>query len=252
MICIRPLSIKYRKSKWTMWFGSTLTSFQILLIMGMVPGNFGGFIDQIHNSAFNEFRKYFWMNPTHLWSESFVQESRIMPLGKFEVSNYYSSPLIENFIEVIFFALATLVGFVGCGHTDKDNANSHMRIGASISFMIPLTLSSVSCIIKCFFINNWDGFTIFSLLLSFVLMIYFTSEIINNLTGCSDSNLSEEDYFFRAFDLDELNLKEDRPSNFIQSSLNFIFPICLVILSNGYFIGAFIMFLLHSSMFFSF
>jgi hypothetical protein len=207
MMCIRPLSIKYRKSRWAMWFGSTLTSYQIALIMGMVPGNFGGFVEQIHSAAFTAFRQYFWMDPTHLWSQSYLKESRVMPLGKFEIANYFASPLMENLIELIFFALGTLIGFTGCGLKDRDNTNSHMRIGASISFMIPLTLSSVACIAKSFFIQNWDGFTIASLVLSIILVLYFLSEILNNLTGCNDSNMSEEDLYFRAFDVDEINRK---------------------------------------------
>ena len=68
MICVRPLNLKYRKSRWAMWFGSTLTSFQIALTMGMVPGNFGGFVESMHSAAFTAFRQYFWLDPTHLWS----------------------------------------------------------------------------------------------------------------------------------------------------------------------------------------
>lgn len=252
MMCIRPMSIKYRKSRWAMWFGSTLTSYQIALIMGQVPGNFGGFVEQIHSAAFTAFRQYFWLDPTHLWSSSYLQESRIMPLGKFEVENYYASPLMENLIELIFFGLGTLIGFTGCGNEDKDNTNSHMRIGTSISFMIPLTLSSVSCIVKCFFLNNWNGFTIFSLIISLFLVFYFLSEVFNHLSGCSDSNMSEEDLYFRAFDVDELNKKDERSMNFIQTLLNFLMPFALVVLSNGYFIGALVMLILHGAMYFFF
>lgn len=252
MMCIRPMNLKYRKSRWAMWFGSTLTSYQIALIMGMVPGNFGGFIELIHSAAFTAFRQYFWLNPAHLWSSSYFKESRTIPLGKFEVNNYYASPLMENLIALIFFSLGTLIGLTGCSQKDKDNTNSHMRIGASISFMIPLTLSSVACIAKCFYIEKWDGFTYFSLLVSVILVLYFLSEVTNNLSGCSDSNMSEEDCYFRAFDVDELNKEDDRAVNFMQSFINFAIPVCLIALSNGFIIGAIVMMFLHGLMFFFF
>ena len=129
MICIRPMDEKYQRSRWAMWFGSTLTQFQIALTMGMVPGNFGGFLEEIHSAAFNAFRQYFWMDPTHLWSQTYADNSKSLYLGKFETENFYPSPLQENLPELIFFALGTLIGITGCGDRKNRQAN-HMRIGA--------------------------------------------------------------------------------------------------------------------------
>lgn len=249
MVCIRPLNLKYRKSKWAMWFGSTLTSYQIALIMGMVPGNFGGFVEQIHSAAFNAFRQYFWLDPLRLKSDSYLKESRAIPLGKFEVNNYFASPPFENLIDLIVFILGSLIGLGGCGNKDKDNTSSHIRIGTSISFMIPLTLCSVACIAKCFYLSNWDSFTYISVILSIGILFYFISGLANNVSGCSDSRLSEEDYYFRAYDIDELNKQEGRSFNFIQRILNFLIPLALIALSNCQFIGAISMMILHALMF---
>jgi hypothetical protein len=105
---------------------------------------------------------------------------------------------------------------------------------------------------KSFWLENWDGFTIFSALISLFLIIYFLCELFNNFSGCNDSGMSEEDFYFRAFDVDELNREEDRPLNFIQHLLNFLIPFFLVVLSNGYFFGALMMMILHGCMWFFF
>ena len=141
-------------SLWQIWFGSTITSIQILLIMGTITGVYGGFLDAVMAEAFQQFRSYFFvLKPQFKIFENYTlltQSGARIP--KLDSVGFFYSPFQENLIEILIFLVSFFFDFLATGLFCEGLAIKEilraMRLGASVSFMVPLVLSSSACLYK--------------------------------------------------------------------------------------------------------
>lgn len=140
------------ESRWTMWYSSSLLSMQMFLLTGIVPGNYGGFLDELHQTSFQSFRDYlffFKLRTSFPKSYSLFTQAILVPV--FEAAGYYYSPFQETPFELIMLSLGLIAGFLGLAMREGSKGAISMwnfRIGVSISFMLPLMLSSTCCLYK--------------------------------------------------------------------------------------------------------
>lgn len=201
MIFVRPFVPSLRENKWSFWFVSSILSMQFFMVMGMVEGNYGGLVDAINIKIFQNFKAFFWLDLSINWSSEFDQGWRAALWGRFEASNYAPSPLQEHYIEIALLSVI-LIAFLATGKFPSIHTPlKHMRMAATLVFMVPLLLSSFYCLGVVIFLRMTDPFAFGSLLLSVAIIVFYSFEYLNSLTGCLQNKMSLGDGTFEDFDL---------------------------------------------------
>ena len=143
------------ESRWTAWFASTLLSVQLILSLGYLTGNYGGFIDRIMSIGVKHFNSYFWiLQPVfNLSSMSrFNEITRGFRLPKFDNSGFLASPIQQYPLELLIFLSSIIVHLLSNLITEKGSKSQgtikNFRLGTSFAFMYQLLLASFVCIYK--------------------------------------------------------------------------------------------------------
>jgi hypothetical protein len=143
------------ESRWTAWFASTLMALQLLLSIGYLTGNFGGFIDGIMKIGVKHFNTYFWfITPVFNLSsmQRFNEITRGFRLPKFDDSGFLASPIQQYPIELLIFLVSIFVHLAGDLVAEKGSKTQgtikNFRMGTSFAFMYQLLIGSCVCVYK--------------------------------------------------------------------------------------------------------
>lgn len=137
-------------TRWLTWHASSLLTLQTFLLTGLVPGNFGGFLNKINIEKFTQFRDYLFLVKPRInfpYGYQILTQGALLP--NFEQIEYLYSPLQETPIESLIFFIGIFLSIFLSMAGGKNKAQAwYLRFGISISFMIPLVLSSTTCLYK--------------------------------------------------------------------------------------------------------
>lgn len=242
LIFIKPFGSILRYDKWSSWFASSLQAMQIFLMLGGITGRFGGIIDAMQIEQLKSFQRNFFFDTEINFSESYKRIHRAALLEKFQLAGYTPSPIQETFWEFAILIFSILFQGIGMIVPSLLPISSTFRKGATNSFMIPLVLASVGCIVALIKTSLSNIFGVLSLISSIFLLLYFFGEILNLIRPCESMDMQRmgqrekavyknrllREGSYRCYDIDSLNnFNRNRPLNFFEYFINLLFPIVL-------------------------
>ena len=241
---IRPIFPDLRRNKWSAWLASSLHFFQIFLLLGGISGNFGGVIDMIQINKLKSFQKNFFVNTEFNLSQEFRRLGRGITFGKFSVADYTFSPIQETFWPLIILVASIITEGLSLFIPELRYFGKAFRVGASLSFMIPLLTASLSCLFVILYANISQVFGVFSMIVSILLVVYFIIELIfslNSFTRLNAVNFENKDAFqlayqemradteLRMFDIDtNVKIVNINSLNYFEIVTSFLFPFVLI------------------------
>jgi hypothetical protein len=116
--------------------------------------------------------------------------------------------------------------------------------------MVPLSINSLSCILKCLFIESFDVYTFISMIISLSIIAYYIGVFANKFTRWAEDKNTNVHRIVSNFDIDNHNKDESRPINFADIFISFLISISLVLLSEATVFGGIVLAILNSAMFF--
>ena len=160
-------------------------------------------------------------------------------MGKLEYTGFHANPVTENSTAFLIFSASTIIGLIGSFQNVQDNFFRHLRIGAFVSFLIPMTLDSVTCLLIAFCGETFDLSKTLSVLVSISILLYFILEIASLAFGSLGKFLLEENSFMRCFDVELPEISKSRMLNFTQLAVGFFLAVLLGLGINSTFFSGF-------------
>ena len=115
-------------------------------------------------------------------SDQYRNRSRGAYLEKFEQANWTYSPVQENLFGFLVTIVAVAMSVSSCVFPKVKEFAKDFRVGAVMSFIVPLTLTSVLCIVANI-VAGVGGliFGIFSLFASVLLLAFYVFDLGNSI-----------------------------------------------------------------------
>ena len=225
LIFVRPFKEVYRESYKTFWIAFLVMKIQVLGLLGVVGGQNKGPLDKILSSSFVATLKYliFDIEPDFDGRlQMYRYTSHYTDLKAVKVSPYllHSRVLWLGFYSIVY-CLSTM------GGKSFRNSMYHMRLGVLFSFVIHLVYFSITSIYSFSLMDENTTFTIFSLLVSILAILFVIGETVYIfMTGYK--NLK----FMLAFDINRAHLDTYayQPARFLKTFPDLIFyTLCAVL-----------------------
>jgi len=188
LIAIRPCLSKRNTMLWDSMasFGSTLLFLQMYLLTSLYSQNFGGALNFYLDELLLKSNKIFLDSLTDKIS-SFVSATSQEFVGagywKLAQNGYIASPLLEDWVGTTLLAITCLyMAVLPSPKVDYEESTvsrslyemmKEVQTGVTISFMIPLNLSSVNCIYACLSSGIWSLWGILSFIASVLILAYY-------------------------------------------------------------------------------
>lgn len=193
LVAVRPF-VSPKNSIMFFWGASvtsTLFSLQILICMGAISENFGGYIDKSLTRMFSHSNEFY----LNYFNSSYIDSFKVSESAGFfnmERANYSASPLFENYLSLIILTISLIL----CYSLPK-GAISHwareVRFGSTVSYMVPLIISGANCAYSVFFGGIYTGGSMFSLIISIIVYIYYAFFFI-------ETPIENNRFFFGRYD----------------------------------------------------
>ena len=187
---------------WSISFTSSLLSIQFILISGVLAENYGGPL----NSAFQKMlvqsrTRFFEYFNIHLMAQIDGAFEKV-GFWKLSKAGYIASPIFDNYIGLFLLTLAIFACAVGTPvGSDSNSVAKKMRIGTSVSFMMPLVLNSVNCLFAVFWGGSYDISGLLSAGVSIAVLVYYFMFLIEMVGSYQKSSYFKSSYDHMNFDL---------------------------------------------------
>jgi hypothetical protein len=248
LIFVRPWLCRQRSLlfDWTASFASTMIWLQLFILLGLLAHNYGGALNhplsqmmKASNSIFlNELDK-------QIFKTVGDKANGIRGAGywKLAVSGYVPSPILEHWIGSCLFFLALLMSLffkkkrnrtynrMEDGEPDCAQVAKEFKTGVILSYMVPLTTSSINCIYACFKHKIWRAGGTLGFIFSVFFLgyyIYFAFKLVKPL----DRLNSDMDRYYNHLNFDYPRVVAFKYFPYIEYLTQFFITIVQVLFSN--------------------
>jgi hypothetical protein len=212
LVFVRPFTARKGSNyyDWSISFASSLLSFQLILLSGILAENFGGPLNTTLEVLLTLSKKTFLDSFQSSFINSIDDEFEGAGYWKLIEAKYIANPLYENHIACFFLAIG-LILCVCTGSAVNSASNTfskNFRIGSSLAFMMPLLVSSVNCIYAVFYGGIYQLGSIIGLAASVGLIIYYLFFGFEIMGSHPKSGYYKSCYKFMNFDWPSWRAKE--------------------------------------------
>lgn len=172
---------KYRRSV-AFVVGTALNIQAGFSLIPYINGHFGGAIDQILSGVIESGQSFFGVNlEASNLSPTFFTRSTGLWAGKYSINNYTPNPILFNLYELIVLAVLVALPIFSTFINSKrlSTIAKRMKNGYLIGCFVPVITSCINCMINISWVGYYEAFSITSLAISFLLIVYFFVEIWN-------------------------------------------------------------------------
>lgn len=201
------LAIVGRKYRRSVAFGlsSAMALQSGLQVVQYINGHFGGAVDQLLQGVTQTTQTFFGYSIDYATiSSTFFTQSTGLWMGKYTINGYVPNPVLYNLYEVFFLIFfAALPIFLNASKNKRGalGVAKRMKDGYVIGCLVPLITSSVNCIVNIAWVGYFQGFAIFSAIVSVLLIIYLGFEVYRFVDPCEEENhYFNEDEAYLTFD----------------------------------------------------
>ena len=176
LVIVRPIIAKKGSNfyDWSMSFVSSMFSFQLILLFGLLAENFGGPLNSSLEELLLNSRKRFFDRFQSSIIAKLDDDFEGAGFWKLIEAKYIANPIYDNYV-AIFLLVASMMMCLCCTvkGSGTNSVAKKMRIGASLSFMMPLMVNSVNCIYAIFKGGIYTMGAIFGLAASLLILAYY-------------------------------------------------------------------------------
>lgn len=174
---VRPCTAK-KDTKYYHWgisFTSTMFHLQLFLLYGLVAENFGGplntAMEKLLVTSRTRFFGYF-NSETARWLDDEFED---VGYWKLVEAKYVASPIYENYVGLflLIFSIVLCHWLSGAKGSGSNSMAKKFRVGCSLAFMIPLSVSAVNCVYAVFTGAILSIGSFFSIAASIFIFIYY-------------------------------------------------------------------------------
>ena len=208
---------------WSIAFTSSLLSIQFILISGVLAENYGGPLNNAFHRLLVQTRNRLFDYFTSKTMANIDSTFEKVGLWKLSRAGYIASPIFDNYIGLSLLILSIIACVIGTPvGSDSNSVAKKMRVGTSVSFMMPLVLNSVNCIIAVFWGGAYEIGGLFSACVSLGILVYYFMFLIE-IVGSHQKSA----YFKSSYD----HINFDVPSYFVEETVKNYEFVCMWVIT---------------------
>ena len=175
--------------------------YQFILVIGLIPGDYGETYDAITDTFLVSFKTKFWDDIKKDFIISFHKETQDLGIWKLIEAGFICSPLFENEIEFI----TLIVGVLGClfmcpNFKPINETFKELRIGGMIAGMYPLLISSINCLLSISKVPEFSPMLMISAFCSGVIVFLYGLFVLEVFEAFNESR-----FFYHNYDVLDLD-----------------------------------------------
>ena len=194
LVFVRPFHQEMRESFKTFWVGSLVIHLQTICLLGTLGGDLRGPLDNLFGAALKAIMKYLVFDLEFHFDSRVAEYQFVTPYDGLAFNQVNPFILQTRFLWIALYVLAYILSVIGTRRFKTKFY--HMRIGIIISTLPELIYFSISTMFTCGYLQIYNTFTTFSLLVSIATLIVIILEFMY-IQLCSFKNLK----FMLMFDM---------------------------------------------------
>lgn len=168
---------------------------------------------------------------------SFFTRSTGLWMGKYTINGYVPNPILYNLHElvILIFFMALTFFFKIADNRKTLGIVKRMKDGYVIGSLVPLITSSVNCIVNVAWVGYFQGFAIFSVIVSVLIIMYLVLEAYRFVDPCQGlSHYFNEEEAYLTFDCHPNSIQGGRIAlvEYIPTLIYLLLPPLVYVLSN--------------------